>query len=68
MAAFALVVLTLLAAFTVAGNQEPATGIFVVIGCVAAVLVLSRAWLLSSQLLPLNRERTRLRLERQRLR
>ncbi|HVB53705.1 MAG TPA: hypothetical protein VNF24_05885 [Candidatus Acidoferrales bacterium] len=66
-AAFALVVLSLLAAFPVAGNQEPATGIIVVIGCGAAVLVLSRAWLLSSELLPPNRERTRRRLERPRL-
>ncbi|MGA7172411.1 MAG: hypothetical protein WCB86_05750 [Candidatus Dormiibacterota bacterium] len=63
-AAFALMVLTLLVAFLITPGTEPAKVIVVAIGCAAALLTLSRAWLLMFQLLPLNRERNRLRLAR----
>ncbi|HUY09411.1 MAG TPA: hypothetical protein VMW80_08180 [Candidatus Dormibacteraeota bacterium] len=63
-AAFGLMLLTLLAAFLITAVTEPAKVIVVAIGCVAALLALSRAWLLMFQLLPLNRERNRLRLAR----
>ncbi|MGH7642097.1 MAG: hypothetical protein ACRENX_03630 [Candidatus Dormibacteria bacterium] len=62
-----LLVPTLLGAVAVAGSQEPEAAIIVVVGCAAALLALCRAWLLLFRLLPLNRERARLRLDQQRL-
>jgi hypothetical protein len=65
-AGFGIMVLTLVVAYTVTKSDEPATAILLVVGCLVAVLALSRSWLLLYLLMPLKKERARLRLESQR--
>jgi hypothetical protein len=67
LSALGIMVATILVAFLITKKSEPATGVDVIVGCLTALITLSRSWFLLFQLLPLNRERNLLNLERQRL-